>query len=329
MKKIDLKCNGCGAPMQLSQDNSYAECPYCKNKVLLKTELSLEEQSKRAEELSYAKEKGEIRANEEAIKKQKRQKRKTIFLVILILIGIGGCSLLSTHYSKELMEDPFKCIDVKFSGIDGQGKAEIIDNETCSNYSDIDFYIANKTQLKENQTINVTVTSEKYRFDEYSKEYTVTGLSKYLTKLEQLTDEMITKLHTYSENHLRERITGGASFYGELVSLTPYKVYLSSNGSSKSILYDVYKATIKTSAGSKFDKFVVAYYENFLILSNKELFSYSRLWHCGNIIQAGDPSVQNANYKNYAGVMTGFLTIDDFKSYLNKENDGSFEITEK
>ena len=58
MKKIDLKCNGCGAPMQLSEDNSYAECPYCKNKVLLKTELSLEEQSKRAEELSYAKEKG-------------------------------------------------------------------------------------------------------------------------------------------------------------------------------------------------------------------------------------------------------------------------------
>ena len=27
--------------------------------------------------------------------------------------------------------------------------------------------------------------------------------------------------------------------------------------------------------------------------------------------------------------MTGFLNIEDFKSYINKKNDGSFEITEK
>ena len=105
MKKVDLKCNGCGAPMQLSQDNSYAECPYCKNKVLLKNELSLEEQTKRAEELSYAKEKGEIRANEEALKKQKRQKRRTVFIVIFILVGLGVFSLLSSYYSKELIEE--------------------------------------------------------------------------------------------------------------------------------------------------------------------------------------------------------------------------------
>ena len=329
MKKVDLKCNGCGAPMQLSEDKTYAECPYCKNKVLLKNELSLEEQTKRAEELSYAKEKGEIRANEEALKKQKRQKRRAVFIVIFILVGLGVFSLLSTYYSKELIEDPFKCINIKISGIDGQGKVDTIDNETCPYYSDIEYYIANNGKLKENQTINITVMSEKYRFDKYSKEYTVTGLSKYLKNLDQLSNEAITQLHRYSETHLRDDITNGISFSGELVNLTPYKLYLYSNGSSKNILYDVYKATIKTSSGKKFDKYVVAYYENFLILNTKELFSYSRQWHCGNSIAAGDPKVYTANGKDYAGFMTGFLNIEDFKSYINKKNDGSFEITEK
>lgn len=328
MKKIDLKCSNCGAMMQLSEDKTFAECQYCKNKILLRNELSIEEQVRRAEQISYAKERGEIRANQEAQRKQKRLKVILVLFVIFLLVGLGVLSLVATYLSKEPMEDPFKCINIKFYGIDGTGKAEVINNETCENYPQINYSILSNENLKEGQTISVVATSDTYRFDINAKDYTVTGLSKYLTKLEQLTDETITKLHNYSKNHLNE-YAYGISFKGEVVSITPYKIYLYSNGKNKNILYDVYKTTIKTRTGRTFDKYIVAYYENFLLLTNNELFSYSRLWHCGNTIEAGDPNVYTANSKDYAGFMNGFLSIEDFKSYINKNNDGSFEITER
>lgn len=328
MKKIDLKCTSCGATMQLSTDKTSAECPYCKNKVLFKKEMSLEEQATREEQLSYAREKGEIRANQEAIKKERSLK----VIVVLIIAFIIGGSLVATfvikYLSLEPMEDPFRCIDVKFYGVDGSGKAEIINNETCDNYAELDFSLMDEKELKEGQNISVVVSSDTYRFDTYSKDYQVTGLSKYLTKLDQLTDEMITKLHSYSSNHLKDN-GYGISFKGEVVSLTPYKVYLATNGKNDNILYDVYKTTIKTKTGKKFDKYMVAYYEDFLLLSNKELFSYSRLWHCGKIIAAGDPKVYTANSKDYAGLLNGFETIEDFEAYINQDNDGKYEITTK
>ncbi len=328
MKKIDLKCTSCGATMQLSTDKSHAECPYCKNKVLFQKEMSLEEQTKREEQLSYAREKGEIRANQEAIKKQQRLKVIAFLIIAFIISGIIISSLLVSYLSLEPMEDPFKCINIKFYGVDGSGKAEIINNEICDNYAELDFSLLEDSELKEGQNISVVVTSDTYRFDTYSKDYQVTGLSKYLTKLEQLTDEMIIKLHSYSSNHLKDK-GYGISFKGEVVSLTPYKIYLASNGKNDNILYDVYKTTIKTKTGKKFDKYMVAYYEDLLLLTNKELFSYSRLWHCGKIIGAGDPKVYNANSKDYAGFLNGFENIEDFEAYINQENDGKYEITTK
>ena len=226
------------------------------------------------------------------------------------------------------MENPFNCIDVKFYGVDGSGKVEIINNETCDNYVDLQFSVSENNQLKEGQTINILVSSDTYRFDTYSKEYKVSGLSKYLTNLAQLTNEMITKLHNYSSNHLKDK-GYGISFKGEVVSLTPYKIYLATNGKDDNVLYDVYKTTIKTRSGKKYDKYMVAYYEDFLLLTNNELFSYSRLWHCGRVIEAGHPNVSSANMKDYAGYLNGFEQIEDFKAYINQNNDGKYEITEK
>lgn len=36
MKVIDLKCDSCGAVMHLNEDKTMAECPFCKNKKLIK-----------------------------------------------------------------------------------------------------------------------------------------------------------------------------------------------------------------------------------------------------------------------------------------------------
>lgn len=48
-----------------------------------------------------------------------------------------------------------------------------------------------------------------------------------------------------------------------------------------------------------------------------------------NSVLAGDPKITNAGDNNYVGYTYGFLTIDDLKIKINKENDGTFVIKEK
>ena len=324
MKIFELKCSNCGAKMKLSDDKSEAHCPYCRNKILITKELSLEERMKNEEHLSYAKEKGEIKARVA----YKKRKRIISIVVVLIIIFLFFIKSYLNYMSLEYIENPFKCIDVSFYGIDGNGKVEILNNNTCENYNNMKFYISKENKLVEGESIVINVSSDVYRFGINKKDYKVSGLSMYLINLNDLTDEIIEKIHNFSYNFLNENVPG-ITFKGEIVKLFPYRLYLYSNGKNDNILYDVYKVGIKTKSGKIFEKFVVAYYEDFILLNNSELFSYSRLYYCGNIIKAGDSKVYSSSHKDYAGNIKGFEKIEDFEIFLNKNNDGTFEITKK
>ena len=76
MNKIDLKCDRCGAEMELNENNMMAKCPYCKNKTLYKKEEDINTLKKHAAELGYVKEAGKQRAIEEAENKKKKEKLK-------------------------------------------------------------------------------------------------------------------------------------------------------------------------------------------------------------------------------------------------------------
>ena len=93
--------------------------------------------------------------------------------------------------------------------------------------------------------------------------------------------------------------------------------------------FDVYKAKIKTDSGKVFVKYKVVYYEDFAILNTEELFTYTRSSQVINSVLAGDPKTTYAGSADYAGYTPGFLSIDDFKIKINKENDGTFVIKEK
>lgn len=328
MKKIDLKCPHCGANMDISNDKSEVTCPYCQYKFLLEKMPNIDELSKREEMLSYARETGERRAIEDSNKRQKKKKTKAIIITILVVIMCAIITTIINYYSLEYMKDPFECVSIKFNGIDGSGEASVDNNETCSNFSDIEFVFSKEKELIEGEKITITAISNKYRFGTKSKEYIVSGLSKYLESLDNLSEDMLVKLYEFSYNYLKNN-SFGITFSGEIESLVPYKLYLYTNNKDKNILYDVYKTYIKTKSGNSYEKLVVAYYEDFVLLDNKELFSYSKLSYCGNTIKAGDPNEYSAIKPDYAGNLTGFYTIEDFKSYLNKNNDGTFEIKEK
>ena len=260
MKLVDLKCERCGAEMQLNEEKTIARCPYCKNKTLIKKEEDIHTLKKHAAELGYVKEAGKQRAIDEAESKRKKAKLKKTIIIIVGLIGFIVFSLFVTQASKEKIDDPFKCVDISFSGLSGEGKLNIVNNETCSYYSDLDFIISKEEDLKEGETIRISVSSELYRFGISSKEIKVEGLSFILNNLNDLSDEMITEIHSFSKDEL-ENGSLSSSFSGTVVSLKPYKFYLESNNKDSNVLYDVYKISIKTKSGKVFDKFVVAYYK--------------------------------------------------------------------
>ena len=72
MKVIDLKCDRCGAKMQLNEEKTMAKCPYCKNKTLIKKEEDINTLKKHAAELGYVKEAGKQRA---IVKQKVKEKR--------------------------------------------------------------------------------------------------------------------------------------------------------------------------------------------------------------------------------------------------------------
>lgn len=326
MKKIDLKCPSCGGIMKVSEDKTEITCQYCKHKFLIEKEKTIEELKEQEEAISYAREKGIRKAKDEALKTEKKNNRKVFFLTLGGIIALSTISVTISYYTKEYLPDPFRCIDIKFIGTSGKGEAKIISNGKCEESKDIDFSTTTVKNLKEGDEIYVDASSSKYRFETDRKKYIVKGLSNYLTDINNLTEEMIAKIHKLSSEELKE--TGSVTKNAKILSLTPYKLYLYTDGENKSILYDVYKIKIKSNYdGKTYEKIKATSFEDFVILDeNDELFRYSRLSREGNVIHAGEDGVYGFGY---IGTIIGYKSIDEFKGDINKNNDGRFKIQEK
>lgn len=255
----------------------------------------------------------------------KKKKRKFIVFVIIFFILVV-LPLLLQYVSKQYLEDPFECATIKFMGINGEGKIKIEDSNKCDYFSDINYNPSRIESLKEGEKIRITVSSDLYRFGVKSKEYIVEGLSLYLNDLNDLDETRIKKIHDISYNYLKNNL--GTTFTGEIVELSSYKMFLYTDEEYDNVLYDVYKISVKTKSNNIYDKFVVACYEKFVLYDNENLFNYSDLKKCGESIKAGD---KNASWgsKDYVGLIKGFENIEDFRNYINKNNNGSFTLKEK
>ena len=232
MKKIDLKCPSCGGIMKVSEDKTEITCQYCQHKFLIEKEKTIEELKEQEEAISYAREKGIRKAKDEALKTESKNNRKVFFLTLGGIIALSTISVTISYYTKEYLPDPFRCIDIKFIGTNGKGEAKIISNGKCEESKDIDFSTTTVKNLKEGDEIYVDASSSKYRFETDRKKYIVKGLSNYLTDINNLTEEMIAKIHKLSSEELKE--TGSVTKNAKILSLTPYKLYLYTDGENKS-----------------------------------------------------------------------------------------------
>lgn len=327
MKKISLKCENCGAIMKVSEDKTEATCPYCKYKFLIEKEPTISELQEKEEKLSYAREKGKRDAINDTTRTNKTKNYFTTLLIIFITIGVVALIGYGIYNSLEELEDPFTCIDINFTGKDGTGSATIVNNNTCEYYSKLEYSLSKDSNLSEDEEIKVSVISSSYRLKINEKIYKVKGLNTYLNNLNDLNEKTISDIHEISYKILKN--VKSTSFSGTITSLEPYKIYLRSNNKKNNTLYDVYKVKIKTSSGKVFEKYMVASYEDFILFKESNTFSYINVHYVGNTVQAGDPNVISASNKDYAGFITGFLTIEDFKLFINSSNDGTYIMTEK
>lgn len=321
MEKLSLTCPKCHGTMELNETKTEMICPYCRNKIIIDDDI--DKKAERIKKIAYAREEGERLAEEAAQKRnaktnlKKKIRTKLIILGIIAVLVSIGC--MSYESNLEYVEDPFSYIDVSFSGVNHLGEAEISHKDNYKTY--IDYSISKDTNLSEGEKVTVTAKSSEYRLGIKSKEYTVEGLLSLLLDLKDLTDDMKDYIHNISYDFQHQEITGTYSFDGELVSLEPYKFYLSTDGKTKNYLYDVYLAKIKAGNGITYDRYVVTRYEKVVITNNEgDLVRYSSKRHIGNLIRAGNPSAWSQK-EGYAGSIWGFYSIEELESYIKNNDD--------
>lgn len=320
MKKIVLKCDSCGATMELEENQKIAVCPFCKNKYYLDKEPDIEKLASDKEKMTYAEQMGRIKAMSNYQRKKNLKVFVTIIGIFILVITIIIFIAKGYVESLEYVEDPFECINVEFSGDDNNGQLIITDNKKCDYFYELKYKSTKSYKLKQGEKINISVYSSDYRFGVSSKEYKVTGLNIYLTDLSELTEPMIKKIHNLSSGTIKTKSI--RTYYnGKVKSLTPYKLYLLTNKEDKNYLFDVYKLVNKSNSGKTYTKYVVAYYEDVVFTNNENLFKYIRLRYAGDMINAG--SSKGNIFNDGIGYIYGFNNMNEFESYLAREFDSA------
>lgn len=122
--------------------------------------------------------------------------------------------------------DAFADISVQFSGIAPNGEAQVINNSRDAACMQYEYDLDKSEGLSNDDTVTVTISD--YNLDdiaeqtgeapaEMQKTFTVSGLSAYVSKLEQVDSTILASMQKESEDHIRAR---AARYFSTECSLT-------------------------------------------------------------------------------------------------------------
>ena len=258
IKTQSLTCPSCGGKMELKEGGKRAECPYCGHVIL----ISEEDPAKKAYELRMAKARAEEDIRDLQEKRQRTRRIKgwiialcVIAVIILINIFLPGSPLRGLVFPQTA--DPFTAVNVKYSGMSGEGKAEpeIIDRNT--EYSDPDlFVVVPETGLSNGDTVTVKAKAPAgWKFEPSEKQFTVEGLTEWVLQTDQISEENLAAIHSNTERLVREdweEIL--SSSLAKDMTIAPYRIYLfvSDDDTSyeRNVLYDTYEVNVTREDGS-------------------------------------------------------------------------------
>lgn len=163
-------------------------------------------------------------------------------------------------------EDIFKAVTVKFTGADGSGELEITGGAV--DYSSL-ITADKQNSLSNGDKVTLTVDTDAL-ISQYgkapkkeTKEYTVSGLSKYVSSVSDLSDSAMTALKAQAEDNLRESETEaygdykyssaeyvGAYVLKKKVADDSYSYYDLANNSQLGLVYKVTLTETRSDAGN-------------------------------------------------------------------------------
>ena len=180
MKTLSLVCPSCGGRMELSADGEKAVCPYCGHKMLIEQEDSAQEEYERR----MAKARAEEDIKDLQTKRRRRRRFKGWLIALCVIAAICLINVFIPHSPMhELVfprkADPFTIVSVKFSGMSGEGRAEVqISDRSAADYADTTrFEVTPETGLNNGDTVTVKAKAPAgWRFEPDEKQFTVNGM---------------------------------------------------------------------------------------------------------------------------------------------------------
>ena len=322
IKTLSLVCPSCGGKMELSADGEKAVCPYCGHEMLIDTDDSAQEEYERRLAMARA---------EEDIKdlQKKRQSKRRLKGWLIVLCIIAGVNLIGVLIPASPMHelvfprtaDPFTSVSLKFYGMSGEGRVELQISDHSAEYADsAKFEVTPNTGLSNGDTVTVKAEAPAgWRFEPAEKQYTVEGLTAWVTSTDQLNEDNLSAIHANTERLIREDWEDiVSSSLAEDMTYTPYRMYLFISDEDVSyehnVLYDTYEVKVTRADGSVFTGYEACRYTDLKIPAD-------------GILTAGYGSLQGFNFGynhgfSYAQSFSGWTDAAEMEADLRHARDG-------
>ena len=309
-KTLSLVCSSCGGIMELSTDGKTAVCPYCGNKIFIEKEELARKEYERL--MAKARAEEDIR---ELQRKRQRSRRLRGWLIALCVFAssVLTCVFIPGSPLRELAfprtADPFAIVSLKFSGMSGEGRAELqISAKGGEEYADEDYFeVTPGTGLANGDTVIVKAKAPAgWRFEPSEKQFTVEGLTAWVLETSQLREDDLIAIHSNTERLIREdweEIV--SSSLAQDMTYTPYRIYLfiaddDDISYERTVLYDTYEVNVTRADGSVFTGYEACRYTDLKIPAD-------------GVLTAGYGSLQGFNF----GYTQGFSYAHSFSGWTD------------
>ena len=308
--------------MELSADGEKAVCPYCGHEMLIDMDDSAQEEYERRIALARAEE--DIK--DLRVKRQRRRRLKGMLIafgviagMFLIYLAIPGSPIHELAFPRTA--DPFTSVNVKFSGMSGEGRAEVQVSDRNAEYADeVKFEVTPDTGLSNGDAVTVKAQAPLgWRFDPSEKQFTVEGLTAWVTSTEQLSGDNLKKIHANTERLIREdweEIV--SSSLAQDMTYAPYRMYLfvsdENTSYDRNVLYDTYEVKVTREDGSVLTSYEACRYTDLKIPAD-------------GILTAGYGTLQGFNFGfnhgfSYAQAFSGWTDAAEMEADLRHVRDG-------
>ena len=241
-----------------------------------------------AESLSYVKER---ESRQRSMKAEERRIFRGHLLIILALTAVLSLVIIGfaiSWFSRPQI-DPFVQVAVSFSGLSGRGEAAVVPAEGAGALpDDIEYRLSKRRDLTEGETIELSAYSTAYRLTYDHLDVTVTGLDHVLSSLDEFDGASLAVLHGLSEEINASHTDPSSLSRNEMLSGTPVRLFLLTDGKGHNIVYDIYQADFQLADGTVRTVYLAAYYEDLIIRAgDPPRLEYTHSMYAGNTISLG------------------------------------------